>query len=105
MNPIDNNISIKPPLSEADRLSSGATDARQDISGKAAESDSAPAGESVSLTNTAAELLSLETQLRELPGIDQERVDSIRRAISDGSYEIDAGQIVDSLLLSESELT
>jgi negative regulator of flagellin synthesis FlgM len=58
----------------------------------------------VSLTQTAAELLQLETQLRELPGIDSARVESIRQSIDDGSYQIDTSSLVDSLLQSETEL-
>ena len=46
----------------------------------------------------------LESQLRELPGIDQARVDSIRQAIDNGSYEIDTDRIVNNLLQSEREL-
>ena len=58
----------------------------------------------MSFTQTASDLLQLETQLRELPGVDQARVDAIRQAIDNGSYEIDTGRIVDSLLQSEREL-
>lgn len=107
MNPIDSNVSVRTPRSDGDQGTrrSGAVD-----SGGAARGASASAGarsssgESVSFTRAAEELLQLESQLRELPGIDQVRVDSIREAIGNGSYQIDAQRIVDSLLQSESEL-
>jgi len=68
-----------------------------------AAQDRAP-GESVSLTRTAVELQQLEAQLREAPGIDVERVETIRQAIADGRYTVDAENLVDSLLKSEREL-
>ncbi|MDP5054702.1 MAG: flagellar biosynthesis anti-sigma factor FlgM [Congregibacter sp.] len=104
MNPVDNNISIRQTRNDASKASGGAEQATP--GGAAAGSpaaQSSASGESVSITNTAAELLSLENQLRDLPGIDQARVDSIREAIGNGSYEVDPVRIVDSLLQSEVE--
>jgi negative regulator of flagellin synthesis FlgM len=103
MNPIDN-INIRPQRSDTDQVGRRSGDVESGARTDTAVSDNGPVGESVSFTSTAAELLSLENQLRELPGVDQQRVDDIRQAISNGSYEIDAGRIVDSLLMSENEL-
>lgn len=101
MNPVDNNINIRQTRSETEQLGRSATNA----DGRATtEGPSSASGELVSITSTASDLLALENQLRELPGVDQARVDSIRQAISDGSYEVDATRIVDSLLQSEIEL-
>lgn len=101
MNPVDGNINIRQSRSDTEQVSRRGSDVDGSVS---VDSSSTAGGESVSITNTAAELLSLENQLRELPGVDQARVDSIRQAISDGSYEVDAARIVDSLLQSEVEL-
>lgn len=101
MNPVDGNINIRQSRSDTEQVSRRGSDVDRSVS---VDPASTAGGESVSITNTAAELLSLENQLRELPGVDQARVDSIRQAISDGSYEVDAARIVDSLLQSEVEL-
>ncbi|MFT4875000.1 flagellar biosynthesis anti-sigma factor FlgM [Congregibacter sp.] len=101
MNPVDNNVNIRQTRSDTEQVSRSGTEPN----GRAAtESAPSASGESVSITSTATDLLSLENQLRELPGVDQARVDSIRQAISDGSYEVDPARIVDSLLQSEVEL-
>jgi negative regulator of flagellin synthesis FlgM len=105
MNPIDNNTNIRTPRAELEQGTRRSADVSQNSSGDpAAAGAAAGAGDSVSLTQTAAELLQLETQLRELPGIDSARVASIRQSIDDGSYQIDTSSLVDSLLQSETEL-
>ena len=37
-----------------------------------------------------------------LSGVDQDRVDSIRQSISDGSYTVDADKVIDELLRGKS---
>lgn len=54
--------------------------------------------DSVSLTDTAARLRKLESSLAQMPEVDSERVASIKQAIADGSYQVDAGNIADKLL-------
>ena len=113
MSSIDNGINGKlagldgKPASRAD--GDGTSARRTGATGTTAPSDTPPsqdasAGDAVSLTRTAAELQRLETQLRETPGVDVERVETIRQAIADGRYTIDAQSLVDSLLRSEREL-
>ncbi|EED30856.1 Anti-sigma-28 factor, FlgM superfamily [gamma proteobacterium NOR5-3] len=101
MNPVDNNTNVRQTRSDTEQVSRSAT---QRSGQTAPEASPTASGESVSITSTASDLLSLENQLRELPGVDQARVESIRQAISDGSYQVDAARIVDSLLQSEAEL-
>ena len=106
MNPIDNNSAIRPQRSELDQGARRSQEVeRGGASAPAAAGDrDSSAGESVSLTRTAADLLALETQLKELPGFDQTRVESIRQAIDNGSYQIDTDRIVNNLLQSDREL-
>lgn len=107
MNPVDNNINTRTQRSQPDQGSrrSGGVDGAPSAGRAGAGAASSGAGsESVSFTRTAEDLLQLETRLRELPGVDQARVESIREAISNGSYQIDAQRIVDNLLKSEREL-
>ena len=107
MNPIDNSMNVRAP-----RPDTGAAARRGAGPGPPADGDSrggqvadpADSSESVSLTRTASSLLALETKLRELPGVDQARVEAVRRAIDEGRYVIDTGRIVNSLLQSEREL-
>ncbi|EAQ98467.1 flagellar biosynthesis anti-sigma factor FlgM [Congregibacter litoralis] len=107
MNPVDNNINVRPTRSDSDPVNRRGADAvtnSRPAPGSAKDAASVSDGESVSITGTATELLSLENQLKALPGVDQARVDSIREAISNGSYSVDPERIVDSLLKSEVEL-
>lgn len=107
MNPIDSSTNVRGP-----RPDTGASARRGAGLGPASDGDSragkvadpADSGESVSLTRTASSLLALEAKLRELPGVDQARVEAVRRSIDEGRYVIDTRRIVDSLLQSEREL-
>ncbi len=109
MNPVDNNPGLRTQRGDLDQgtrrsESSAGVGRAEGAAAGAGDADSAGRGESVSFTQTASDLLSLETQLRELPGIDQARVDRIRSAIDNGTFEIDTDRIVDNLLRSEREL-
>ena len=73
--------------------------------------DKAPAGtaqeaaserSSVSLSQQAQQLQAIEERLRELPEVDSERVNQIKQAIADGSYQTDSSRIADKLLSFES---
>ena len=52
----------------------------------------------VDLTSDAVRLGKLDQALAAAPDIDVERVESIKSAIADGSYEIDAERIASALL-------
>ncbi len=106
MNPVDNNPNLRGTRVDTNstaRRGNAVAPADSGANGTVSGADETST-ESVSLTRAASDLLALETQLRELPGIDQARVDAIRQAIDDGSYEVDTGRIVDNLLQSEREL-
>ena len=60
--------------------------------------------DTVSLTNTSAQLRSLENTLAELPVVDTQRVESIKQAIADGSYQINAQRVADKLINLEQGL-
>lgn len=60
--------------------------------------------DTVSLTDTASRLRELENSLANMPVVDTQRVESIQRAIADGSYEMDAARIADKMLRFEAEL-
>jgi negative regulator of flagellin synthesis FlgM len=103
MDPIDNNVNVRSGRTEAEGTR------RPDAPATTAPGASEGArpleqrGDQVSLTRTAEELLSLETRLQEMPGVDEARVSELREAIRDGSYRIDALDIADKLLRAEQE--
>ena len=52
----------------------------------------------VTLSQRAAELKQLETQLAAIPVVDRARGDSIKEAIASGQYTINTGNIAESLI-------
>jgi len=54
--------------------------------------------DTVSLTETSAQLRSLESSLASLPVVDTQRVEAIKLAIADGSYQVDAQTVADKLI-------
>lgn len=54
--------------------------------------------DTVSLTDTSAQLRSLENTLAELPVVDTQRVESIKQAIADGSYQVNTQNVADKLI-------
>lgn len=61
-------------------------------------------GDSVSLTDAAAQLRRIEASLADLPEVDNDKVAAIRQSIENGSYQVDAARVADSLLQVESAL-
>ena len=55
----------------------------------------------VEITPTAQLLANLEQQLAGTPDLDQSRVDSIRQALSNGSYQLDSSRVADGLLAAQ----
>jgi len=53
----------------------------------------APAQDSVELSSTAQELNQIQQDLKNLPEIDETRVEAIRQQISEGSYTVDPAEI------------
>ena len=64
----------------------------------------AASSDSVNLTGTASQLRSLEQQLASLPVVDVQRVDSVKREISNGSFEIDPPRIADKMIQMETAI-
>ncbi len=60
-------------------------------------------GDSVTLTQTAAEMLKLEQNLAKIPDVDSSLVDSIKSSISEGTYRINPEDIANRLLAIEKE--
>ena len=69
-----------------------------------AQDSAAPRPGEVSITSTAALLARLEQALGTQAPVDQKRVESISRAIADGSYKVDATKVASGLMQSERAL-
>jgi negative regulator of flagellin synthesis FlgM len=61
-------------------------------------------GDTVTLTDTAARLRNLQETLATLPVVDSGRVESLQRAIANGSFEIDTQRVAEKLFTFEFDL-
>lgn len=68
------------------------------------DAQSPAVGDSVNLTDTAEQLRRIEASLADLPEVDNDKVAAIRQSIENGSYQVDAARVADSLLQFESAL-
>jgi len=55
----------------------------------------------VTLTEMAARLQSLERTLADVPEVDKKRVESIREAIDNGTYQVNANRVAEKLIRFE----
>jgi negative regulator of flagellin synthesis FlgM len=62
----------------------------------------AGSADNVSLTETSARLQELQKVLEALPSEDGTRVQALRKALADGSYQVDPERVADRLLQFES---
>jgi len=53
--------------------------------------------DTVSLTNTATQLQSLQQSLADSPSVNSERVSALRAAIDDGSYQVDPKELAQNM--------
>ncbi len=61
----------------------------------------APASDSVTLTDTAAQLRSLEKQLASVPVVDTQRVNAVRSEIASGTFVIDPPRVAGKIIQLE----
>ncbi len=77
------------------KVSRGDTAVHQQETGRPSTVDT------VSLTDTAMKLRSLENVIEPLPVVDSQRVEDIRHAIDSGTYTVDAENIANKLVDQE----
>jgi len=61
--------------------------------------------DTVNLTGTASQLRALEQQLANQPVVDVQRVESIKREIASGTYEVNSQQVADKMIQIESAIS
>lgn len=71
-------------------------------SSRSTASESSSSSTDVSLTSTGELLNRLETQIKSEPVVDTQRVNQIRAAILDGTYQVDSSKIADKFMQFES---
>ena len=64
---------------------------------KASNSDSGGSADNVSLTDQAEKLRTLESSIEKQPVVDTKRVESIKSAILDGTYSVDANKTAEKM--------
>lgn len=82
----------------------GRTVKRAGDSNGSTRSSSASATSDTHITESARKLAALEQTVKDLPAIDQARVEQVSARLADGSYKVDAERVADKLLRSEQEL-
>jgi len=68
------------------------------------ESGKSSTADTVSLSDNAVQLGKLDNTAVSTPVVDTQRVEQVRQAIKDGSYEVDPAKIADKLMQFESIL-
>ncbi len=71
---------------------------------KASASQHAPESSTVTVTDSALKMLKIEESLAQMPSFDAEKVESIKQALSDGSYTINADRIAAKLISFDQDL-
>lgn len=93
------------PLPElGDQKSAGGVRVKQDESQASASAAVSGKPDKVSLTDQAAQLQALESQISNLPVVDVERVREVQQTIATGNYEVQPAQVAEKLLRFEAGL-
>lgn len=75
-----------------------ASDKTQDLAANSSRVDT------VSLTDTATQLQSLQQTLADAPVIDNDRVSALKAAIAEGSYNVDPAELANNMINFEQQL-
>lgn len=77
---------------------------RSDATADGAQASKTQSTSDTQITASARQLAALEQSMRDLPAIDQARVDQVSERLQNGNYRIDADKIAGKLLQLEQEL-
>lgn len=106
INPVASSISTKTnQTSESQQQNRIGNEGNRSNAAQTGSSAPAAAVDTVNITSAASQLQSLEKQLASLPVVDVQRVDSVKREISNGTFEINPAQIADKMIQIESAIS
>lgn len=88
---------------EGNRLQDAAARGQNPVAKENADQTS-KAGDRVTLTQTAQQMKDVEAAVRREPVVNAERVATLKTAIANGEYSIDAGRIAEKLMRIEDDL-
>lgn len=66
---------------------------------------SSSSADTVNLTDTAQRLRELEKSVAGLPVVDTQRVETVKKALADGTYRVEPGRVADKLVGFEDALS
>ena len=93
---------VSESLSQVSEVASKARSAQSaDPSQRTSGAESAAATDAVSFTETASRMRELEGSLRSVPVVDTQRVNEVKQAIVDGTYEVSPARIAEKMMKFE----
>ena len=96
---------INPLRPDSARSQGASNEAKAEVKGQVDSSQTAASSAStdnVSLSSTAKALTQIESDLKQLPEVNQAKVDAIKAKIDNGSYQIDSDNMAQKMLDLES---
>jgi negative regulator of flagellin synthesis FlgM len=94
------------PLAPVKGSNSGGqvVDKAQSEATAATASPASPTADTVTLTGSAVALQKLSEAVAKAPVVDMQKVASVKQAVQNGTYQVDAGRVADKLLQFENGL-
>ncbi len=90
--------------STAANVGNSAVKANEKQQAPAAKSNSSPANDTVSLSDSSQQVISLQQQLKNAPEVDSAKVEAIKQEIANGNYPLDAEKIAENMINLEKSL-
>ena len=84
--------------------SSGVVADKSPGEGSAAPASTSQTGDHVTLTDSARSMQKIEQAVAQAPVVNTAKVASIKQAVNNGTYQVDAGRVADKILQFESGL-
>ncbi|WP_236184163.1 flagellar biosynthesis anti-sigma factor FlgM [Pseudomonas juntendi] len=96
-------LNNSPSITGGVRGNSATGSAEKPAASQEAVKDTGASGEAVHLSQEAQQLQKISDKLRDEPVVNSARVAQLKQAITDGSYQVDAGRVASKLLDFEAQ--
>jgi len=95
---------INPLRPDSARSQGAGNEAKTEVKGQidTSQATASASTDNVSLSSTAKALTQIESDLKQLPDVNQAKVDAIKAKIDNGSYQIDSDNMAQKMLDLES---